>query len=196
MSKVPQWVDEDAVTKLVKTALDDAEADAEYEFAMLRWDTHPGIPGNELLDRMERDAVAAAERGEIRPLADLLRPEHPFNEHPLFGGDPIRSKLSATTWTLVADFLTGERNPRTGRLKGKPGRPKMTAEERRAMNPVHDAADMVPEIADILRRFYPEQTPAQIHGRALSIAAGMKRVKSAETVKLHLNRAKNDRRRI
>jgi hypothetical protein len=72
----------------------------------------------------------------------------------------------------------------------------MTAEERRAMNPVHDAADMVPEIADILRRFYPEQTPAQIHDRALSIAAGMKGVKSAETVKLHLNRAKNDRRRI
>jgi hypothetical protein len=31
MSKVPQWVNEDAVTKLVKKALDDAEANAEYE---------------------------------------------------------------------------------------------------------------------------------------------------------------------
>jgi hypothetical protein len=108
MSKVPQWLDEALVTKLVEGALDDAEADAEYEFAMLPWDTYPGTPGNELLDRMEQDAVAAAERGEIGPLADLLRPEHPFNEHPLFGGNPIRSHFSAATWTLVADFLTGE----------------------------------------------------------------------------------------
>jgi hypothetical protein len=115
MSKVPQWVDEDAVTKLVKTALDDAEADAEYEFAMRPWDTYPGIPGNELLEDMERYAVAAAERGEIRPLADLLRPEHPFNEHPLFGGDPIRSQLSATTWTLVADFLSATHGPEGSR---------------------------------------------------------------------------------
>jgi hypothetical protein len=185
MSKLPQWVDEDAVAELVKRALDDAEANAEYRFAMLPWDTHPGIPGNELLDHMEQDAVAAAERGEIGPLADLLRPEHPMNMYPLFGGNPIRSHFSATTWTLVADLLTGERNPRTGRLKGKPGRPKMTAEERRA-----------PHIADILRELYPEQTPAQIHDRALSIAAGMRGVKSAETVKFHLNRARNDRRRI
>jgi hypothetical protein len=193
---VPQWMDEDAVTKLVEKELDDAESNAEYKFAMLPWDTHPGISGNELLHGMERDAVAAAERGDIGPLADLLRPEHPLNEHPLFGGNPIRSHFSAMTWTLVADFLTGERNPRTGRLKGKPGRSKMTAEERRAMNPVHDAADMVPVIADILLLHYPEQTPAQIRDRALSIAAGMKGVKSAETVNFHLNRAKNDRRRI
>jgi hypothetical protein len=192
MIDLPRWNDEAAVTKqteLVKEELEAAAMDEEREFYFLPWHTHPGVPVSEICAYAERNAVEAAERGRVGQLADLLRPDNPMNRYPFVPGSPIRSLLSPTTWMLVADLLIG-------RHKRKPGRPKMTAEERRAMNPIHDADDMFPAIVDIVRRLYPKQTQADIRDRAMLIAARLTGVTKAETVKFHRSRAKNDRRRI
>lgn len=130
--KPPQRENKDAVTKLVTKELEEAAEDEEREFHLQPWETVPGVPASKIYAGVERDAVEAAGRGQVELLAGLLRPEHPMNKHPLVTGGPIRSRLSSTTWTLVADLLTGKRNPRTGRLKGAPGRPQQQCSRRLA----------------------------------------------------------------
>jgi hypothetical protein len=101
----------------------------------------------------------------------------------------LRSRRAPSTWNLVADLLTG-------RQKGKVGRPKMTREERRAINPIHDAAELVPVISKILRRLYPKQTTTDIRDRALKFAADFYGIKDSETLRNHRARSRKDRRRI
>jgi hypothetical protein len=167
-------------------------ADTEqYEFDMLPWDTHPGIPASEMFDDVERHAVEEATiRKNFAPLASLLRPEHPLNRYSfVVGGTVLRSHLSDETWTLVAERLCG-------RYKHGRGAPKMWAEKRRATYPAHDAADMVPAIRDTLRRWFPQQSASDIRDRALAIAAYLKGIKQGQTLKNLRARGKNNRRRI
>jgi hypothetical protein len=86
--------------------------------------------------------------------------------------------------------------------RGAGGRPKMTLEERREQNPVHDAAALFPEVVIELQNAFPEKTTAVIRDRALELTALFMGIKSkgkqseSEQLKNYLNRSRNDRRRI
>jgi hypothetical protein len=204
---LPRWDDEAAVAKLV----DDEMRELRSEVDRLAWTTSGHAPeGPEDLVEVwnlaqaeasrgwppegERAAVAAAARGDVRPLADLLRPLHHLGFLP-DEVNPAIKNLSPATWSLVVQFLTGERNLRTGRNRGEPGRPKMTAEERRAANPVHDAAEEVPAIAAILRKLYPSRAKSALLERAVEIAARRKRVRR-DTLARYLGRSRKDPHRV
>jgi hypothetical protein len=78
MSTIPRWKDEDAVTSFVKKALDDADLEEERLFYTLRWDTHPGIPMDELANgglpsRGQLENLAGLWRGVAGVLTRLLR---------------------------------------------------------------------------------------------------------------------------
>jgi hypothetical protein len=143
----------------------------------------------------EKDAVEAALRGDVEPLANLLRPAG----MPEWGiPDKVNSnvaKLSPATWELIVELLTGRRNPKTGKLKGERGPRKKSAEERRSWNPIHDAEDYVAPIAAILSRLYPDKRRAEIKSRASEIAARW-RGAQLHALKKHLRRGPGDRRRV
>jgi hypothetical protein len=102
--------------------------------------------------------------------------------------------MEPSTRKLMAEFMTGDRNPQTGRKAGR-GRPKMTREERRKINPIHRAADEVAVLRQRLHQLYPMQSAITVRKRAIDLAA--KRTGAAlETLRRHLRRPKNDRRRI
>jgi len=181
LARIPRWTDEDAIAKLV----DEIIAEGRSEIERLDW-TYP--PGGKYPDELkaianlvyaeiyrdgwpptEQAAVAAAMRRDLEPLADMLRPIANLRGLP-YKPNPAIKSLSPDTWALIVEFLTGQRNLRTGRRKGEPGRPKMSAEERRARTPTHNAADEFSVIVDILQRLYPEQSAGQIRDRAEEIA--------------------------
>ena len=74
-------------------------------------------------------------------------------------------QLAPSTLALVAEFLTGERNLTTGRLKGEPGRPRVSKE--RLSKDVHEAAEQFFIIREVLGRDYPGQSKADIRDRAM-----------------------------
>jgi hypothetical protein len=192
-TRLPRWQDEAAVSKRVRDTMADYRAEIEMLDAVSPpgHTAYPDIPEQlkamrtlmdaELqrgwLPEGERAAVAAALRGDIQPLVDLIAPEPDpdglFANPPCYMPgevNPMVATLSPATWNLICEFLTGQRNPRTGRCKGERGRPKMTAEARRKQTPTHDAADEFLVIRDILRRLYPEQSAGDIRDRAEEIA--------------------------
>jgi hypothetical protein len=131
----------------------------------------------------EKAAVEAARRGDLAPLAALLRSEED------------RDWLQPDTIELVIEFMTGKRNPHTGKRKGEVGRRKMTEEEREAKNPIHIAAVEFRVIQSLLRELYPMQSKAVVRDRAVKIAAQRAGVTS-ERLHHHLNRSQSDRRRL
>jgi hypothetical protein len=181
--KIPAWIDgAAAVVAAVAAILEEAKKERRLKLR---------IHSN---SKWEKDACEAALRGDMVPLANLLYPAHPLNSG-LFGG-PIRATLTPATWGLVVQFLTGQRNLKTGRLRGKPGAPKMSEQKRRANSPTHDAAELVPVIEAILRWLYPEQTQRAIKDRALEVTAKLRTISNPETVRRHLTRSKKDRHKI
>ncbi|MGB5905094.1 MAG: hypothetical protein WBH00_19815, partial [Xanthobacteraceae bacterium] len=74
--KPPRWIDEDKVIKFVRAEYEQIISSEEQAFADLPWETVPGTNPEELLVRMEQEAVSAAQRGDIRPLTGLLRSDH------------------------------------------------------------------------------------------------------------------------
>jgi hypothetical protein len=136
----------------------------------------------------EEKAVAAALRGNLKPLANLIQPIQ-YQPEPNIPDqvNPNVKFFSASTWEIVAQFLTGERNLKTGRLKGEPGRPKMSIEQRRNFNPVHRAADEARVIIAILKRHYPRRSQHDIVDRAAKIAADRNGARH-ETLLKHLGR--------
>lgn len=154
----PRWTDEVRVRQLVDETIEADELEAEREFYLLRWDTHPGIPARELWEDMERTAVAEAERGRFDALADLVQPA---------------DRMIAWLRSLGHDLGTQAKALVAGRLRGIKrgrGRPPLTEDEKRALTPTHDAADEVPTIMLILRNHYPGQDAKQISDRAMAIA--------------------------
>jgi hypothetical protein len=222
--KLPKWIDEAAVADLVAAEMEELRSEVER----LAWTTNTGLPGPDagedlraIYDLMtaesfrgwpvkgEKEAVEAALRGDVEPLADLLRPDattldmlksnvktlSPSELRPIAQSLRVKT-LRLSTWNLIAQFLTGERNLRTGRLRGEPGRPTMSLEERRAESPVHDAAEEFHAIRAILRRlYYPKQSSSQIRARAMEIAAQRNRVE-LDTLVNYLKRPRKDRRRL
>ena len=171
----PPWKDDVAVAAWTNRMLVAIWNEEEYEFSsQLRWDTHPGIRIPRL-SAAERERIAvdnAVKGGDFRSLASLLLDRQP---------------LTQATLELIAKRLTGE-------LKRKRGRRRMTADRRRAHYPVHDAADLVPQVELILGNAYPDQPG--IRDRALYVieqhTAGKVTVRMLEH---YLGRAKGNRRR-
>lgn len=180
--------DEAAVAELVEQQIKEREDEEERQFALLDWSTHPGVLFSEICAQREREVVEEAKRGNVAPLAEWIRGR--------------LAPMAPATRALIAEFLTGARNLGNGKPKGTRGAPKKTEEERRSLNPIHDANDQVPIIQGILREFYPDQTSSHLRDRALSFAASRKGVRSrqkgneTETLKYHRNRSRKDHRRI
>jgi hypothetical protein len=115
----------------------------------------------------------------------LMRPDHP-------------SKLSPGVLRLVGEFLSGERNMKTGRLKGEQqrGRPKMGSEKRSARTRTHDAAKYdFPAVMQVLREEYRNQTPKDYRDRALFIVERLRGV-NRETLSTYLRRSRRGPHRI
>jgi len=190
--KIPPWADEDAVYKLVRADLEENALEEERQFYLERWDTYPDRLADEVRNEIEQAAIDTWRRSNPNPLTDLLRPEHPLNRYGWFGR-PFRDQLSSESWSIICDRLLGK-------PQGKRGRPTMTDEERREHNPLHDAADMVPDIKAILLQHYPAQNAEQIRDRAHLFAeklAGIEDPDSAGSkLSEYLNRSKKDRARL
>ena len=179
---IPQWSNEDAVCNLVEYELFLIGFEEEQRLLEAFPDGMPMSFFMRLPEEVEREAVNSAKRRDFRLMSNLLRPSSGEKKD-----RPTRRTFSQETWVLIADRLIGEvRPPR--------GRPKLTEEERRAMNPVHDAADAVEPIRCILANRYPERSKREILNRAIEIAQRLHGVRTDFAT--HLRRPKRDKRRV
>jgi hypothetical protein len=163
LSVIPKWNDDDAVAAWVGKVIDDARLEEERQFYTLPWDTDPGMTASEGFAAIERDAIAAAEGGNFRLLAEILDGSNPVIRW-------MRSKgchLGPRSEALIAGYLKGQR--------GRRGRPKETVDERRSGTPVHDAAAEFKEIQEILSENYPREKGRR--DRAITIAADRAKIR-------------------
>ena len=202
---LPRWENEQAVAAFVAAQLEELRRECEswaWELSEHMPTEPPELVAIAHLVLMEtgmaprsmsyeEEAVQRALRGDLRMLADLIRPGcYPPEENI---SDDL--ELSPATREIVAQFLTGERNLKTGRRRGEPGRPVQSFEQRRAHNPVHRAADQARVIILILKRHYPNRSRNEIEYRAAKIAAE-RNGSRYKTLLRHLARSARDRRRI
>jgi hypothetical protein len=185
---LPNWNDEKGIARLAGEIMADWETNYFLEYAA-NLEAHLASvkysPGEDELIKFKNNedaAIKAALHGDIAPLAALLLSED-------------ECWMEPSTRELMAEFMTGDRNPQTGRRKAGRGRPKMTREERLKINPIHRAADEVAVLRQRLRQLYPMQSVTTVRKRAIDLAAKRTGVAS-EKLRRHLRRAKNDRRRI
>jgi hypothetical protein len=185
---LPKWKDAAAVAALVEEyfAKQGAIAGRFGEFAVATRRREPPRPGQDPEDDViwfmweEEAAVEAARRGELVALVDLLRGPH-------------RDWLQPETVELVVEFMTGVRNPQTGRRKGGgAGRSKMTPEEREA-KPKRIAAAEFDTIKRLLREHYPSEPSSEIRKRAFELAVERASVEP-ERLGDYLKRARGVRR--
>jgi hypothetical protein len=162
----PPWKEEMKVAAWAYRMLRARDNEAEYEHAHGYSGRHdiPGIPVSSINRDMEREAVKRAEVGDLKPLAELLHPDHPMNRHPI-GRKTLRESLALETWSLITKKLA------TGLPKRKKGGQRKTANERRANTRTHDAAEEVTLIDGILRHAYPGQSAEQIRTAACNAVA-------------------------
>jgi hypothetical protein len=200
-NQIPQWRDEAGILRLVKEELAAAKVEDERLFQERFGFTIPGVSiefeksmeEDDIEDFAERSAVAAAKTGNIKPLVALLEPiREPMPGMADEVSDSIR-RLSPDTWALVAEFLSGKRSLKNGRLKGEAGRPKMTEENRREQFKVNAAGDMYPAIQEILARHYPDVSKKLRTERAAKLAEKLAGTKSS--VRLHLYKMRRAARR-
>jgi hypothetical protein len=154
----------------------------------------------------EQKEVARALRGDPTGLAYLLDPISPPNNpasNIVLSPDnrakarPARETLKPETWELICEYLRGERKavPPTP-PKRKRGGQKKTADERRAMNPIHDAVEEFPTIHEILLATYSDkESRRDIRHRAEEITAKRHGVETS-TLYSHLHVSKTDPRRL
>src|SRR4249919_3563843 len=151
--KLPKWNNDEAVAALVEAEF------LEWERQDVMDDVgreYPGFKESKLLLWIESDAADAAKRGNFRPLAELMEPENP-----LIKMLTAKFRLSTGTLAIVAKKLRG------GGV-GKHGRPRKSIEERYASSKCHGAADELPDIIRILRKYYPNE---KVREKAIDIAA-------------------------
>ncbi|MCS3521849.1 hypothetical protein [Bradyrhizobium elkanii] len=203
----PLWTDEDAVYARVQGELQEPDR-LDALFVAENWDLMPDRTwadirreGAQRARGREQEALDAWRRGDRKPLGELVNPDDDsFNEMlERLGRPPLRKdrlisrQFSAETWAIIRDSLLGK-------LSGKRGRPKMTNEERREHNPLHDAADMVPSIESILHQRYPDQSARQLKDRAHAFAERLMGIDDPDSagskVSKHLERSKKDRGRL
>jgi hypothetical protein len=187
---LPRWNDEAGVAALVSEYMAEqgAMTGRFAEFAVTTRRREPPRPGQDPEDDViwfigtEEAAVEAAKRGELVALVDLLRGPH-------------RDWLHPETVELVIEFMTGVRNPQTGRRKGegKIGRSKMTQEEKEARNPLFNAEAEFGVIRQFLREHYPSEPYSEIRKRAFELAVERASVEP-ERLGDYLKRARGVRR--
>ena len=216
MTSPPRWIEEKEVIKRVSEEIAEMHRLAYVEQATFRFPPvkGPKLPSSPVrtdaeMAEAERVAVAAARKGNFKPLAALIEPILTRTGGKLdLVNNPAVAKLKPDTWGTVAMILLGD--PMFVREKPKPkrkrGGQKKTEEQRRLINPMHDAAEDGELIADILRQLYPEQTEANILERAAKIAAPFEVTESglkdrrlrvdSDSLFTHLRRPRKDRRRI
>jgi hypothetical protein len=204
------WREEEAVLKLVKQRLEELRNEIEHfdpNSDLWVLDLNAPLPtrAHELMQELilaelmrgeaaaawlggERAAAEAALRGDLHPLAGLLLPHKQK-------ANPAIKQLKWETWELIAEFLLGKRNLKTGKKKGERGPRRKSPEERRKKTPVHDAADLMHVIKEILGSMFPKQRPKDIHDRAILFAAEIKSV-DPKTLENYLKRPQQDRRRM
>jgi ribosomal protein L29 len=186
---LPKWNDETGVAALVGEYMAKQGAIAERfgEYAIETRRDPPrrgGDPDDAFVHFIweEEVAVDAAQRGELAALIELLRGPH-------------RDWLQPDTVELMIEFMTGKRNPQTGRRRGEgAGRSKMTPEEKEAKNPLRNAAAEFDTIKRLLRKHYPSERYSKIRERALELAAERASVEP-EQLENYLGRARDVRRK-
>jgi hypothetical protein len=180
---LPKWTDEAGVAKMVSAAI------AHYRALEARRNREfdPGIPEEDKpllrLKRVEEIAALYARKGNFNPLIDLLRSERFIEQLFALGGQ----WLEPETRTFLTDVLTGKFESKRDQ--------KMTAAERRATNPIHNAADEFLMIEGELMRLYPAQSKSAVKGRAVEIAAERAGIEP-EQLQTYLNRSRNSPQRI
>jgi hypothetical protein len=211
----PRWTDEDAVVKFVEEKLEEAELEEErlsnthyrlqfeegYKegwikpFPMPSFSNRPLTEANQI-KAAEQWAVDDAMGGGVRRLAELIAPVTNADATPTI--NPAIQHLSPATFALIVEFLTGKRKLETGRMSraggGGPGRPPMTPEERRAANPIHDAAEEFPHVKAILKQHWPEQNSERIEHRTETIL--QKRYEITASVRNLKRRPRRGRHRV
>jgi hypothetical protein len=139
----------------------------------------------------ERAAMESAQRGEPEQLARIVETGHRHPEVARLAAQFIRGERDPRTGKQQRPL---ERDPWTGKLRRRRGPSKIRARERRQRNPVHDAADEFEVVRDMLRELYPEQSATQINDRAEQIAKD--RTGTTVSVSNYRNRARGSRQRI
>jgi hypothetical protein len=186
---LPKWKDEAGVAALVEEHLTAhrmvCESYAEFAIEVQNDPPRPhGDPDDDVIwfAGKENAAVEAAKRGDLVALIELLRGPH-------------LDWLQPETVELVIEFMTGKRNPQTGRRRGegKVGASEMTPEEKAAKNPLRSAAAEFDLIRGLLRKLYPAESRRAIRKHAFELAAERASVKP-ERLDNYLNRARGVRR--
>jgi hypothetical protein len=185
---------EEAFRFLDQTLLEEEEAAIEQAgvFYTYHADQVPDLeprPASAATAAQVRRAIGAAKRGDIEQLADLIRPvwsgRFPLSERAI---NPSIGRLSLEAWQLLYEYATGLRT----RKKRTRGRPKLSADERRAATPVHDAARFALQVEKILRSKFPREP---VREWAIEYAARRCEIE-IETLGNYLARPRSDRRRI
>src|SRR5262249_17378128 len=196
MAQIPRWTDEEGKLELVKEEL----SEEERQDAMIDYD----VPGLRLPEwywrlkqlppekqrkyhflRAEREALQAAEHGDFSLLRALTDPEHELNAEP----PRIRDHLSPKAWVFINQRLDGKKI-------GNPGAKKKPPDERGAFNPVHAAPeDLMPEVAAILRRHYPDRREVEIKDCACRFTAQLADI-DEDRLRNYIASSRKDRRRI
>jgi hypothetical protein len=170
---LPDWDDERGVARLADELIAKLERHAR---AFLDYGAS-AIAADEFakFEHAEATAVKAALRGDVAPLARLLLDEN-------------WQWLQPETRKLMSEILLGKRIRSVGH-------PKMTAEERRATNPIHRAADEANILKSRLQKLYPGIARAAVRERAMEIVAKRTGV-SLEALRRQLRRSSKDPHRI
>jgi hypothetical protein len=134
----------------------------------------------------DAEAVVSLFNGEV--LAGFLLDFPDFEEEI----SPFEEAVKKAEKGDPADLV---RLAREGPPKKKPGRPRMSNEERAWRYPVHIAAFLVPQIQMYLQDFYPERPDNQIRDRALMVASAGTGA-SVEAIANYLSRSRKNRQRL
>jgi hypothetical protein len=173
----PPWQDKAATAKLVAEKIQEIDDEEAREFHTYYMPQMANLVVRWSKPTKERKALVTSERGDLSVLIDMINSEKVFSP-------AIRNRIN--------EFLTQKRSLRTGRIRGAQKKDEYT---RRALNPIHNAADEVPLIKDILKELYPKQSTSRIRERALWIAV-QRHGGRVTTLAKHLDRPKKDPRRV
>jgi hypothetical protein len=199
--KKARWEDTEKRNEWIEDWLESYYAFKEYEDCILapEWERFLNdyvvnhAPRLSEQEERELDAISAIwplgalKSRSLEPLAALLRE---------IGS---REALSPHVREMVDDLFpihTGKRGrPRKAHLpKRRLGKPQQTEEERRKINPVHNADEQLSIVKRIISSEYPDQTAEKINDAAIALVSRLHRVKN-KTLRNHSKRSKNDHRR-
>jgi hypothetical protein len=210
VKRKPPWLNAEAVAALVNE-LRDAEREEERWFyvhqqfqlpdLILPAATMARVRATQAQAARERPspptaeegaAMEAAQRGDPEQLARIVETGHCHPEVARLAAQFIRGERDPRTGKQQRPL--DQRDPRTGKLRRRRGPSKMTARKRRQRNPVHDAADEFEVVRDMLRELYPEQSARDINDCAEQIAK--KRTGTRVSVMNYRRRARGSGQRI